>query len=198
MEAGPTGTKATNLVLNPKQFMSGSSTNESRVIRLPSWVSQAAAYAAQLISNDRVPQSLKPWVEMPGSMTQAVADTFSASPTVTVYHSGKTPLLDWERAKLLAPVDHSQGYARHISLDIHDSPVLAARSVTLSDSPVVSLLADLHSKPLARLLFEDDQWQRQGPPTPVADASGIIGRVCVWQDLRSHAHLLVEEFFLFR
>ena len=178
-------------------ILSATMTKPTKTLELPDWLSHAALFSATEMHAHEVPATLAPWVDLSGSMTQAIMDIYAASPEVTVHHSDLTPLRAWESEKLNAPTTHTHGYARHISLNVHETPVLAARSVTLKDSPIVPLLADLQSKPLARVLFEDKRWQRQGLPIPLKDGSGIIGRACVWRDLRTQAHLLVEEFFLF-
>jgi chorismate-pyruvate lyase len=134
-------------------------------------------------------------------MTQELGDQFGQLPEVQVHYSNSGALCDWE-AKLLAepgsPRDSSApGFARHISLNIDNKPVLFARSVVFQGSTITPLLSELQRTPLARVLFEDDQWLRVDEPIPLQTEGPRYGRACIWQEQRSLDRLLVEEFFLF-
>ncbi len=134
-------------------------------------------------------------------MTHELGEQFGQLPEVEVHYSDSAALYDWE-AKLLAehgsPRDSSAaGFARHISLKVDNKPVLFARSVVLQGSTITPLLSELQRTPLARVLFEDDQWLRVDEPIPLQTDEPHYGRACIWQEQRSLDRLLVEEFFLF-
>lgn len=130
-------------------------------------------------------------------MTAALADHFGGSPSVAVYYSGSCELQMWER-DMIGATDNIDtcGYARHILLSVGATPVLAARSVTQIGNSVEPLLSELQQTPLARVLFEDPQWQREGDPIPLRHPPHT-GRACTWLHIDSGDRLLVEEFFLF-
>ncbi len=172
-------------------------TNPADPRHLPVWLQQIGAYRGRILAESDLPPALKPWVYLSGSMTQAVATHYGKSPNVSVHFSGADTLSPWEAQQLNAPMDTTHGYVRHISLDIDENPVLAARSVTCLASSIEPLLRELQNTPLAKLLFEDPNWQRCGDPIPILDNNGHFGRVCAWQAFGAIDRLLVEEFFIF-
>ena len=144
-----------------------------------------------------MPAPLQPWLNLEGSMTHAIAHHFGQAPQVEVHFSGADNLHVWEQQTFLPNAKLAAGYARHISLNIGERPVLLARSVTPDGSPVEALLCGLQTTPLARLLFEDAQWVRIGSPIALQASGHLFGRACLWQHLRDNGQLIVEEFFNF-
>ena len=129
-------------------------------------------------------------------MTAAIAERFGQDPSVVVHFSDVDDLAEWE-AHCLGRQAPLTGFARHISLNIDQQPVLLARSVAVRGSTIEPLLSQLQQTPLARVLFEDEQWQRVGAALPLLAEPALYGRACVWRDQRSGERLLVEEFFNF-
>ena len=169
---------------------------------MPTWLSSAESVDVLPCAADTVPQHLAPWIALQGSMTHKLSEHFGQMPAVEVHFSGESELCDWEKEGLGRPTGTvATGYARHISLNIDARPVLFARSVTANHSPLTPLLAELQRTPLAKVLFEDENWQRVGNPAPLRsiDAGSEVhfGRACIWCDRRHNEHLVVEEFFLF-
>jgi len=149
------------------------------------------------IAETQFPHTLSEWLHLDDSMTAAIARQYGQEPQVQVHYSGRDELADWETQCLGSPPG-AVGYARHISLNIHHRPVLLARSVALHGGAIEPLLSQLQQTPLARVLFEDDQWQRVDTPLPLQVGPRLFGRACVWLDQRSGERLLVEEFFNFK
>ncbi len=172
-------------------------TAEGYDLQPASWLANAEEFCATPIALARVPGPLIPWLTLEDSMTEAISRQFGQSPEVAVHYSGTDCLREWEIEGLAGNESERRGYARHISLNINARPVLLARSVTHRGNCIEPLLSQLQTTPLARLLFEDDQWQRSGTPLPLQMGSTLLGRACVWQDRRSGQRLMVEEFFNF-
>ena len=162
-----------------------------------SWLANTPAFRAAPVSLAQLPESLQPWLMLEDSMTEAIARQFGQPPLVAVHYSGADSLRAFECDCLAGQTSERRGYARHISLNIDGRPVLLARSVTYLGNSIEPLLSRLQTTPLARLLFEDDQWQRTGAPLPLEMCATLPGRACVWQDQRSGERLVVEEFFNF-
>jgi chorismate-pyruvate lyase len=165
------------------------------------WLSDPKYFDATPIAHTSIPQELRRWVALEGSMTQELGEHFGQLPEVQVHYSNNSALCDWE-AELLVEQGSTEGssatgFARHISLNVGNKPLLFARSVVLQGSTITPLLSELQRTPLARVLFEEDQWQRVNEPIPLQADGPRYGRACIWQEQRSLDRLLVEEFFLF-
>ena len=132
---------------------------------------------------------------MQSSVTEAIAAHFGAPPTVRVHHSGPSALTTWE-ADLLGCDASTQAFARHITLDVGEHAVLAARTVTAWDDPMRTYLADLGDRPLGTLLFQGERWARASALIPLVEGTATFGRGARWHDAQSGGNLLVEEFFL--
>jgi chorismate-pyruvate lyase len=157
----------------------------------------AAAFHTQPVALADLPNALELWVFLQGSMTQAIAEHFRMPPVVEVHYSDESSLQTWEARLLRLDNITDTGFARHISLNVGGKPRLAARSATAANSTLVPLLSELQTTPLAKLLFEDPDWQRLDEPLPIILPSGYFGRACTWQYQPTGERLLVEEFFLF-
>jgi chorismate-pyruvate lyase len=142
--------------------------------------------------------NLRDWVNVPGSMTRAIATTCGQQPTVDILSEGPDRASRWE-ARLIGKPAGYRVHAREISLRVGDNTVLVARSITPAGSSVEPLLRGLGSKPLAELLFVDPRWQRHHAPLALYgdDRDELPGRVCVWNyAARQPGTLLVAEYFL--
>lgn len=158
------------------------------------WLADPRAFAARPIDLGQVPVRLQAWVAVAGSLTSALATAFGATPTVRVHYSGPSQLSEWETQWLQLSV--CAGFARQIQLDIDDKPVVAARTVLARGGSAEATLEGLHTKPLAKLLFESQDWQPSGEQRALATSDGLIGRGRAWRHLPSDEAIVVEEFFL--
>ena len=136
--------------------------------------------------------TLQPWLELTSSLTRELHRTFEVKPRLTLLGEGLEPGSDWERYMLAA---NEPIYARHIALSINDTPIVLARSVT-TQGPGMNALTNLHTRPLAELLFEDSLWRRQVETRYLLLEKGSPGRGCLWQNQDLGARLIVQEFFL--
>jgi len=149
------------------------------------------------LNNARSP-NLPAWVNVPGSMTRAIASSCGQQPRVDVRQESPGRASRWE-AQLIDKHPGCAVYTREISLRVGDNAVLVARSITPAGSAVEPLLRGLGSRPLAELLFTDPRWRRHRQPLAVYgdDGDGLPGRVCVWTfGGRRPGTLLVAEYFL--
>jgi len=164
---------------------------------LPRWVQHPYEFWADRVPISSIPEGLIGWVNLTQSMTAQLAIEFGGIPTVEVCFSGRSAVTEWEQVLLgLGEQGIDRGFVRQIALRVEQRPVLVARSISSIGSSVEPLLSGLQRTPLARVLFEDPNWSREGDITPLANADNT-GRVGVWEEKLSGDRLLVEEFFLF-
>lgn len=149
------------------------------------------------LDRERLP-NLSAWVNVPGSMTRAIATTCGQQPDVDVRYEGPGRASSWE-ARLIDNPPGCRVHSREITLRVDGNAVLLARSITPSGSAVEPLLRGLGSRPLAELLFADPRWRRHQAPLAVYgnDGDQLPGRVSAWTYAGRRAGvLLVAEYFL--
>ena len=136
--------------------------------------------------------ALLPWLHLTTSLTAHLAAEFDTYPGLILLGEGLESGQRWELAAL-----NTAGvvFARHIALTVNDTPVVLARTVT-PPGPGMNALTELQTRPLAELLFEDPQWQRDTAVQYLCLEDGAPGRGCHWYNNRLEAGLLVQEFFL--
>ena len=137
-------------------------------------------------------EALHPWLQLSTSLTQKLQHTFATKPGLSLLGEGLEPGNVWER-KLLST--QRNVYARHIALTIDGARIVLARSVTTQGSGM-GALTSLKTRPLAELLFEDSQWERNANMQYLALDGGVPGRGCLWHNRVLGAGLIVQEFFL--
>lgn len=112
---------------------------------------------------DDVPPSVRPWILLATSMTQALQQAFGIDLHVRVLHDASGPLLADESGLLAASA--GSGCVREVALHTDSEVLLAARTVYLpGHSGAHRKLASLGSRPLGELLFAEGEprWlQRQ-------------------------------------
>ncbi|MGD8830527.1 MAG: chorismate lyase [Pseudomonadales bacterium] len=142
-----------------------------------------------------LPDAVRRWVDVHGSMTRTIAEGTGASVSVTPLTQGPGQLAAWE-SRLLRTRQH-RGYVREVVLSVAGKRVLSARTVSLLDDPAIRVIGRLGTRPLAELLFEDARWQRVSAPIPVIElARRRHGRACLWQyGVYPPGHILVTECF---
>lgn len=137
-------------------------------------------------------EALHPWLRLTTSLTQKLQHSFATKPGLSLLGEGLEHGNIWERELLSA---QQNVYARHIALTIGGTPVVLARSVTTRGSGM-DALTHLKTRPLAELLFEDSQWERNANMQYLALDGGVPGRGCLWHNHALGAGLIVQEFFL--
>ena len=158
----------------------------------PDWLMHPEAFDARIIAADDVPERYQSWAFLDTSMTVAVNDRLGANTKVMVHHADTLALQDFEIDLLQSDL----GFARHISLQVNNQCVLAARSIVCPTSELQALLSRGNTEPLGKLLFTDARWRRLSEPVPLTVTDGLFGRYCCWQDDQTGDTLVVEEFFL--
>jgi chorismate-pyruvate lyase len=137
-------------------------------------------------------EALHPWLRLTTSLTQKLQHSFATKPGLSLLGEGLEQGNAWERELLSA---QQNVYARHIALTIEGTPIVLARSVTTQGSGMHALTR-LKTRPLAELLFEDSQWERNANMQYLALDGGVPGRGCLWHNRALGAGLIVQEFFL--
>ena len=141
-----------------------------------------------VVSLELVPHSMHAWINLSGSMTQAIQRVTGKTPTVTIQLSTESAASGWEADQL----GGNACFVRHIELLAGAMRCLTARSLALAGSPAAAALQNLGQRPLADLLFTGS-W-RQGDIVAIGCSSGDYGRAALWRDPDQHP-LLVQEFF---
>ncbi len=134
-------------------------------------------------------------------MTRTLGERLGETPQVTPTREGPGSLARWEARLLRTPLPRS--YVREVTLSVRGRPVLGARTLSLLDDPAVEVLRRLSNRPLAEVLFQDQDWRRLTAPIPLIELEGRrIGRACVWGHRchgrrwdRSGSRILVTEYF---
>lgn len=154
-----------------------------------------------------VPESVRAWIALETSMTQALARSFGAGVRVRVLADGAGSLYDDERGLLSA--QDNRGFVREVVLHLDGQRLLAARTVYVS-AALRRRLASLGERPLGELLFASgppcrlrQQYALLSPHMPLSamlSQAAIDAREPCWarrglHRFEGHA-LLVTEVFL--
>ncbi|MEM7099711.1 MAG: chorismate lyase [Pseudomonadota bacterium] len=139
------------------------------------------------VERQQIPTDIQPWLDITGSMTQAIADATNLTPYVNITFSGVDTTSNWEQQSF----PEVSCFARQIELKAGDFCCLFARSIAQTESPAALALATLGNRPLADLLFHGD-WQA-GEITTAKRGDDEFGRAVNWHTPDGQT-IMVQEF----